>query len=500
MLLHHAKNRRGSTLLMVIIVFALLLVFGMAALTLSANASRNAVTDYQTQQAYFTARSAVLAAVDYVKVDADPKALLDSLDGKTSVKTTDPQLGEYTLTVNKLDDTHYQIASLAELDGVERTFYTVLEVASASTPFTGLGTVTGVGGAPYFDNDSVYYGDIYISKTAPSFNFGSIRLIGNLVIDNGTRYTANFTNKVLIYRDTGKPTNPANGQYNGALISSGNIRMQNYSTADMDVEGGLYVKGTLTGGNNIPASRKFIGAAFPSNIVFGEQDSQISDMEVKVPDGTPTTPPNVAINAGAKTRTISKSGTVTPSFFSEGNLTKYIFNTDINGADLHIVFNSGNYTFMDQQIIVRGSHKVYFYLKDDVQIKLDKENVILGDDEAVSSSFFNQGAPSWRPSASGVNHPPRMTILSLSSSAKIYAINKSLLSAYVFIPNGEIEFGNDSKFCGSFVAGKVTARTQGRFAYIPPDDSGVPGGGGGGGSGGITVVGNYSGQSKLVTP
>ena len=500
MLIHAAKNHRGSTLLMVIIVFALLLVFGMAALTLSANASRNAVTDYQTQQAYFTARSAVLAAVDYVKADADPKALLDSLDGKTSVKTTDPQLGEYTLTVDKLDDTRYQIASLAELDGVERAFYTVIEVASASTPFTGLGTVTGVGGAPTFENLCVYYGDIYISKDVAPFRFdGAIRLIGNLIVDNGNRYTAYFDQQIFMFKDTGRADDPENGNYNGAIISSGNVRINNQNSSEVSIPGGLYVKGTLAGGNQIPSGLKFTGTRFPSNIVFGEQDSQISNMEVNVPTGTPTTAPSVAINAGARTRTISRSGTVTTSFFSERNSTKYVFDTSVNGADLHIVFDSGNYTFMDQQIITRGAYKVYFYLKDNVQIRLDKENVILGDDEAISTNFFNQGAPSWRPSASGVNHPPRMTILSLSSSAKIYAINRSLLSAYVFIPNGEIEFGNDSKFCGSFIAGKVTARTQGRFAYIPPDDSGVPGGGGAG-SGGITVVGNYSGQSKLVTP
>ncbi|MFA9381752.1 MAG: hypothetical protein ACERKO_11905, partial [Acetanaerobacterium sp.] len=184
MLFMKVKNNRGSTLLLVIIVFALLLIFGMAALTLSASANRNSVTDWQSQQAYFTARSAVLAAVDYFVAAPDAQELLESLDGKQSNETNNPKLGQYNLSVDKLDETHYGLASTAVVDGQERTVSVILSVEGGSSAFPfgqNLVTATRFNDVESaIDGGAQIHGDLMINKTArlPA----GVNIFGNLYV------------------------------------------------------------------------------------------------------------------------------------------------------------------------------------------------------------------------------------------------------------------------------------------------------------------------------
>lgn len=493
MLLQHAKNRRGSTLLMVIIVFALLLVFGMAALTLSANASRNAVTDYQTQQAYFTARSAVLAAVDYVKTAPDPKALLDSLDGKTSDKTIDPQMGEYTLTVNKLDETCYQIASLAELDGVERAFYTVIEVvASASSPFENLANITGEGALSDFNNMNKSSGDIYIRKRSDgrATTIQYLNVYGDLIVDGDVAFTGGG-GQISVYGDI---YINGNATFNGVQINKITGSLYVWGNASFsNLTGGSTNPGTLTGNNYVngrstgtPIGNKPV-QRIPSSMVFpeGHTDSLPSktDPIFKPPSGVviPSTKPQISGN------NITGNGTVSTDIDDRA----YVIDT--SKQDIYLRFSKGDYNF-NNDFTVRGSNHAYIYLDEGVTLTIEKW---FGDVDCVTDydSFFSAFDNRY------IHHAPRMTIIS-SENVKLNVRTSSYrVGAYVYMPYAEASFEADKYYCGSLFIGRLTTRGNGKFAYIPPDEESTPpGGGGGAGSGGITVVGNYSGQSKLVAP
>ncbi len=504
MLLQHAKNRRGSTLLMVIIVFALLLVFGMAALTLSANASSNAVTDYQTQQAYFTARSAVLAAVDYVKTAPDPKALLDSLDGKTSDKTIDPQMGEYTLTVNKLDETRYEIASLAELDGVERAFYTVIEVASASTPFTGLATISGDNASVFFTNQGRYVGDVYVSKRSDNqpVNLNFVEIYGDIIVEGNVSFQNGGQTKFKKYTVNGVTQGGnlyigGNASFSGQIEIDNNLYIWGNAVFNPSGNGGTiggqnYVNGSVSGNQRRGLGNKGVSKV-PADIVFPQKDSTA----MPSPTDSVFSPPSSAVvptgNPPVSGNRITGNGTVTTGFFSGDR--KYTIDTST--GDKYIVFKSGNYTI--RGFNVEGANHAYIYLENNVYITVEGlggVQSVFGDASAVQSGFFGD-VNNWAFNPSRINRAPHMTIISSSSTARIICNDRNLLSAYVYMPYGTIQT-RAAYFCGSLIAQNIS-NDQSIMAYIPPDEESTPPGGGGG-SGGITVVGNYSGQSKLVTP
>lgn len=494
-----SNPNRGSTLLLVIIVFALLLVFGMAAITLSSNAHKNAVTDYQTQQAYFTARSAVLAAVDYVKNDSDPKALLEKLAALgTSDKTVDAQLGEYDLTVTKLDDTHYQIASLANADGVERAFYTILELNAAS-PFEGLATVPGEKANVFFTNQGRYVGDVYVTKRSDNqpIQIQFVKLYGDVFFESDVRF---LDGQTYFYEYTmNGDTQGGNIYVGGNATFNGQIEVQNNlyvwgnatfnPTGASKIGGNNYVNGSVSGSNKNGIGGKGV-KKIPDGIEFPQKDyaaiPPATDAVFNPPSGA-AVPSSYPPLSGSK---IVGNGTVSPGFFSSDKR----YTVDTSAGDIYIVFESGNYTI--RGFTVEGDNQAYIYLKNNVNIKVDGlggVQGVFGDATAVDSSFFGD-VNSWTFDESKINHAPRMTIISSSSNARIEFNDRNLLSAYVYMPYGTI-YSQAGYFCGSLIAQDIS-NDQCIMAYIPPDPSSTPPGGGGGGSGGITVVGNYSGKPK----
>lgn len=488
-------NNKGSTLLLVIIVFAMLLIFGMAAIGLSASVHKNSVTDYQTQQAYFTARSAVLAAVDYIKADADPKALLEQLDGKTSSKTTDAQLGDYEVAVKKLDDTHYQISSLADVRGVQREYYTVLEL-KASNPFKNLASITGENSVSTFDNMNKSHGDIYIQKRKDGrpAEIKFLTVYGDLVIDGDVNFVGG---QLYVY---------------GSIYVNGNAKFDSIDVKKID--GDLRVWGNLTCGQlNGDTDRlgTVTGDTYVAGTIQTANDKHIGGKREKplepdmiFPESAPVPVPEKtdpifhipsevggAYPSGTRNM-ITGSGTVNTAFFPQNG--DIIFDT--SRGDIYIRFTRGNYAFLNKKVNVQGDNRVYFYLDDDVTISIQNDTQF-GDLNAIKSGSFSDQS-NWTFDSNNINHAPKITIISNSSSSKIIFDNRCLLSAYIYMPFSSIE-SSAGYFCGSFYVATIVSRANTRFAYIPPDaTSPLPGGGGGGG--GVTVLGNYSGKSKLPGP
>ncbi len=545
MLLQHAKNRRGSTLLMVIIVFALLLVFGMAALTLSANASRNAVTDYQTQQAYFTARSAVLAAVDYVKTAPDPKTLLDSLDGKTSDKTTDPQMGEYTLTVNKLDETHYELISNAEVDGKTRQMSVILSIEGDSgfpfgqnlvttTKFNGVGSTLG-GGANI-------YGDLMIYDTV-SLPAG-VNVYGNLYVDGSVSITGGP--KVKKYNGKG-----------GNLYANDNLTL---SSVSVDVDGDIYCAGNLYGnGGGITAlssSQVLVrgnmgGSGFtvsrPGNIVvwgngsfhnctlrtqnnriyFGgtnerrQNDNTFSSLTVfegyspgangfELPDmnygkaiieldklidiATYETFVNSFKNntvnisgSWQSSLTVSQSGTL-------GTVTNFngTIIVDTTAGDVHwYITNSSKNVFSSCSVKVAGANQLILHLAKGVNfnsMSYTKLGIVGAGDEITKDT------------------KPQVCIIApygkVSSEKNAIVLGGSAkIAAYIIMPYADLTANGGSLFVGNMIVGSSQIAAGANMYYQTPNYPKIPGigdisvggdGTGGGAGGGVSLVGVYT--------
>ncbi len=544
MLLHHAKNRRGSTLLMVIIVFALLLVFGMAALTLSANASRNAVTDYQTQQAYFTARSAVLAAVDYVKADADPKALLDKLDGKTSVKTTDPQLGEYTLTVNKLDDTRYELISNAEVDGKTRRMSVILAVEDSAFPFgQNLVTATKLNGVgSTLGGGANIYGDLMINDTI-SLPAG-VNVYGNLYVDGPVSITGGP--KVKKYNGKG-----------GNIYANDNLTLGSVS---VEVDGNIYCAGNLYGngggisalsGSQILVGGNMGGSGFsvsrPGNVIvwgngdfrnctlrtqinriyFGgtykryQNDNSFSSLTVfegysptlngyELPDMSygdaieeldklvdlpvyeafvnSFKSNTVNINGSwQQSLTVSQSGTLGTVSNFNGTIV-----VDTSAGDVHwYITNSSKNVFSSCSVKVAGANQLILHLAKGVNFN--------------SLSYTKLGIVG---TGNDISKDTKPQICIIAPYGKVASEKNAIvlggsakLAAYVIMPYGDFTANGGSTFVGNMIVGSSQLQAGADLYYQTPNYPKIPGigdisvggdGAGGGAGGGVSLMGVYT--------
>lgn len=492
---HILKNRRGSTLIMVLIVFALLVIFATAALAIASNSQLNSVTDYQSQQAYFTARSSVLAAVDYFKNNPgeDIKDYV-GVTGTTSNKLTG--MGEYWVTVTKLDDIRYQIASTATFGGKTRTERAIVK-RMAATPFKGLAIVSGNGGPSTFKNDTVYRGDIYIGKNSGSFIFESIRIYGNLYIDNEGKSTADFQGKVLIYKDPSRTSE----KYNGALLISGNAKMQDWAASNIAIAGGVYIKGNLTGGKSIPLSNIHKGADCPSDISFTNNSAIITDTNSPIYTNSETfsSYPSSALTVVNNGKvTIKGNLELSPSTFQTiANFNPNECVIDTSAKDIYIKLKAGNYSFEKvKKMSISGDNNVYVYFDDKSSpvTATIRNGAKYGDMACVNSNFFDKrGDSNWVPGSFLCS--PKMTIISANAASSISVLTPdSDLYAFVYMPNGKLTIDQNANFAGSFACSSVDVGTQCHLAYIPPKNgtTGLPPTSGAGG--GIELAGIYTNQ------
>ena len=503
------RNRRGSTLILVIVVFALLIIFATAALALASNSQLSSVADYQSQQAYFTARSSVLAAVDYFK--QNPKEI-DNFVNATGNAVNPSLMGDYALKVEKFTN-YYRISSTATFQGKSRRYFANLVKESGSTPFIGLAIATGrTGDASALQNESVYCGDIYVNKRADGkpTALGSFNLVGNLIADDSIIFDKKFSIE--------KGTDKSGKTIGGNVYIRKNATFKDQTT----IQGDVYVLNTV----NIPTSnitlqgflyagevspQKIVSSSIPANFKFPEMPmstpEEINKISLTPPSGETisNTEPHSTNKLGDKW--IDGNGTFTSSTLcrpaSDNSFRSIIFDT--SAGDLYIKLEPGTYDYSSQMngginrdMRVEGSHRVYLYFDDassPVQFSISGSGSIFGDSSAVKSNFFAENAPSWRQNWSLVNHVPKVTIIASNPNSFIKSTtNGNIISAYIYMPNSSIDFTNNTKFCGSFFVSNLKIATQCCLAYIPPEKASPPLPKESTPTAGIKVQGLYSGQ------
>ncbi len=502
------RSGEGSALLVVLIVLAMLLLAGTAALSIALQSHKTATVDYQTQQAYFTARSAVLAAVDTLKTSANPKALLEALDGRTSLETDGGSRGRYRLTVKRLDASLYQLAAQSDLRGVTGAYYSVVRLGDegGALPFTGLITLTAGSGSGRFDNNAKFVGDLYLVKgSATDILF--LDVTGDLYLKGN--FPAGWLNQFAVRQGTGADGKPRGG--NVYVYGSAAINGQIY------IDNVFYAQGGVTIGNINVTKFNFIrSASFQNNQNSSfrgtwsplteelpplpmETAEEVQNALIEPPATIPPELPAYRLTTynGQTVRMITGSGTLNSAFLCpqpwDTSFRSFVFDTA--AGDLHLRLSPGSYSYTgacnigSRDMRVIGENRVYLYL-DGVTLTLnDGERTVFGDSSVVPAGYFNGSMLT--PLA-----PPRMTIIASDNSRIVTTGSRTLISAYVYMPKGGVRLTNDAYFCGSLVASDIDVRSQCRLVHIPLPDGvgGLPGGKGGGtGSGALGVVGYYSG-------
>ncbi len=538
-------NNRGSTLLMVIIVFAMLLIFGMAAIALSANAHRNAVTDYQTQQAYFTARSAVLAAVDYVKAAPDPKALLESLQAiGTSEKTVDPQLGSYDLTVKKLDDTHYELVSTAEVDGKMRRMSVILQLDSAGFPFgenlvtaTNLsgvqsnlnggaevrgnvmindayqipdgvnvygnvyttGDVTMSGGANIHKDDNGEGGNLY--STGDLILKGGITLQGSLycekdlILDGGT-VTTGSSGVVYVGKDL-RNTQWTSISTPTDIIVWGNGYLAEWLDGIKTSSNKIHFGGTLSGPRNglsLTVVESFSPEAnghtmpdmsYADTLQELDQLINLSKYEAGVNAWK-----NVILDLNAGTSqeyVLSQSGTLN-SLVSQSNKGTLCIDTSKGNINLYITQATMNSkVFKNWHTKVLGSNGLILHLAPGVDFN--------------PSDYTSLGLTESSPTINS-DTKPKVYIVAPYSDNTVTVSSGSAMAAHIIMPYGDMAVGGGGVYCGSMIVGSSQMVSGAKLYYQEPDYPTIPGigeitvggggGGGGGTGGGVSLLGVYT--------
>ncbi len=491
------NNRRGSTLILVILVFALLIVFATAALTLAESSHTNSVTDWQNQQAYFTARSAVLAAVDYFKDNPDED--IDDYVG-TSDESHTADMGAYSVVIKKLDATRYEISSEGEFEGKSRTVRAIVNRKAGSDGFPfGQDLITATdftGGTSGISNGAVLYGNILINDIISLPNtvtvYGDMYIKGNISISN--------------YATTKK----VNGN-GGNIYCTGNINFSN----DVIVEGNVYSLGSLTFSNNV----KVYGDIYCKGNATFNNSSKVYGKVNKYYEFTPQSPGMPGLNFSSEVEklqnlfTISDYKTYINNNLKKNNLTVTSTGDTINqsGTLQSVNYFCENFTIdttagpisllipntsvfsgcnSNLTVYVKGSNSIVLHLADGADFHL----------------YNNQrfGVEKTKPDITNTTKP-KVYIMSPYNNT-IMVSNSAQLAAHIVMPFGNAYLSNSTKFAGSMLVSSSNIANNVPLYYQVPDypqisgmgEIGVSDGGegGGGSSGGVDLLGVYTNKNS----
>jgi len=125
------KNRKGSTLVLSLIVFAVLIVFGTFLLGFMVNENKMSLNHQGKIQAYYIARAgaeAVEAAIIYELDDDEKSVLIDLNEGQSKeIQVEIPQIGKVPVKIVRTSST-LEIISTGEVDNNIETVTKILNI------------------------------------------------------------------------------------------------------------------------------------------------------------------------------------------------------------------------------------------------------------------------------------------------------------------------------------------------------------------------------------
>ncbi|SHI69330.1 PilX N-terminal [Dethiosulfatibacter aminovorans DSM 17477] len=127
------RNEKGSTMVMLILILAILSLFGIVLMNTSVNENRNAIKEHDYQQAYFYARAGAAATADYFyrnpksKDELEDDYLLGEGDDLLENKPTVYGNGSFVVGVMPTGTTDLIVKSVGTYNGIDKTVMALLE-------------------------------------------------------------------------------------------------------------------------------------------------------------------------------------------------------------------------------------------------------------------------------------------------------------------------------------------------------------------------------------
>lgn len=323
-------KRKGSSLILVIGLLAIISILGGAAVTTSSSTSLNTISQVNSEQAYFTARSAVDTTIKYIQKYQNDTAKMGVLTSNIGTGTLS-DMGDFSVKVTSVSSSSLKVSATSTYKGKRSTVVAYLSKAvslPSLVPTDYLiyldGNVNnenlnpGVVNGPVYVNGSFYlsYGSAIKGKliaTGPIsitwgsattngiIGFGDVTLDGGGSIDGEARVGGN----VNFSGGAPKIISPSKLYYQGALSYA-------WGTASTWVPGGSFKTTNYT-----PLDlSSYTGVALP--IIYA---------------------PNITNTATFLNKRITSSGIITTSMFSGLNYNG-IVTIDTSSQDISLIINS----------------------------------------------------------------------------------------------------------------------------------------------------------------
>lgn len=508
-----SAGRRGSSLVLVLIVFTVFLLLGGAVLTLGAVSTYRTRAQVDEQQAYFTAKSAVSATVRYIQSNSDLQQKIaamttvnDSLGGSYGFSSQAVSAPAVQITVAKVANglpILLRVTASATQNGI---------TSKATAYVTGKATQTTSGLTVYpFDNI------LYDNSSATGSNYVYGKLYGNLAIAGDCLFSGGSELHGTLFT-SGKVT-ATSGVTLQNICSAGTVDLE----SGPNVTGNIYTLGDFIENNATVAQNVYaagngsinhtIGgmAAFFKNVtlnwtpsihtlIYGgtltcPQNFTLSSYVSNPPSGptapaqNPANPALVAAKVNFVGPTFSQSpvlptdkvgnNSYTLSHADFGtSLSKSCFLTqngtlgwggtiylDTTGGDLYLILNANMTIPYNVNFYVRGKHRVFFYLS------------------GSGTTFTINGQLRVDPAdPTGTSDPPRVYIIGTwpgaanGQNGQTVSMSGSCVDAYIYLPNGKVtaSSANNSysySFRGSICAGSAYVSDNGIIMnYVAPPD------------------------------
>lgn len=508
-------DRRGSTLVLVVAITAVAVILLAAVTTAILSANSVSSTNYKSQQAYFTARSAVSAVADYIcdPLNANTRDLIYPANPgdppKVSTGNFSGGLGWYQVTVENVTDEAAKskgdkIIKITAIgyypnkeNGVSRTVSRYVEFLSAAHLFENL---------------------IYLNTNSP-VEFGQCTLNGSIVTNNSLTFAkgVEINDNIKSGGDVSigggaKVTSDVTAAGNLILAGGGDISYGNVKAGgDATITGGANIRGDLTVNGNLYMSEggSILGSVFvgknaqfvqgrPSingNLTVGGEvlpkDKTFVNGKVlehqKIKKAIPEYPtaittsiprPDVLSNptfyspvtytateyawgTTYLTATIMADGTLNSPDFAFGKGSALVFDT--TNGDINLRIDKNSKLPKGISVSVMGPGKVYIWIDDGVTFDIDQISM-----SSETGEVDAQGKP--------IDNGTRIFIIGGNHSN--LNIHNAHVEACVYLPTGTIKFSGSSlsdpvyeatMFEGSIIADNINIEHGVSLSYKKPD-------------------------------
>lgn len=216
------KKKDGYVLVWVLIVFFVLVIISSITVTSIYTTIRTTSSQHNSQQAYYTARSAVISVANYIMKNANNTTLIDQLTQSTGTGSK-TSMGSYSVNVSYVASDRIRVKATATYLGFQRTLSAYLIKSPAPS------------GILPTDNA------IYINGGADPTSFKQCIINGDMFVDGNyeTNNNRDVNGKIVV---KGNATFSKNGGTTDGIFCYGNLIME----SGCEIGGDVLVKGDVT--------------------------------------------------------------------------------------------------------------------------------------------------------------------------------------------------------------------------------------------------------------